>query len=106
MNRDVNILLNQSLSKAEMIDIGELMGLGNSQIDLFDEEFLNTLMKTDKPNLAIELLKRLLDGEIRSFEKTNFIKSQEYSDMVKLTLNRYHNKELTHAEVLEEKRKM
>ena len=106
MNRDVNILLNQSLSKAEMIDIGELMGLGNSQIDLFDEEFLNTLMKTDKPNLAIELLKRLLDGEIRSFEKTNFIKSQEYSDMVKLTLNRYHNKELTHAEVLEEMRKM
>lgn len=43
-----------------MIDIGELMGLGNSQIDLFDEEFLNTLMKTDKPNLAMRVIEKII----------------------------------------------
>lgn len=106
MNRNVNLMLNQSLASAQIINVNEILGIDNTNIDLFDEHFISQLMETERPNLAIELLKRLLEGEIRGFERTNFIKSKEYSEMIQILINRYHNRELSHAEVLDEMRKL
>ena len=52
-------------------------------------------------NLAIETLKKILNDEIKSRTKTNLIQSKSFMEMLQNSINRYHNKILTAAEVID-----
>ena len=53
-------------------------------------------------NLAAEMLRKLLEGNLKMMEKTNLVKSEKFSEKLKKTLNKYRNQAITNAEVIEE----
>ena len=53
-------------------------------------------------NLAVEMLKKLIDEQVKVYKRTNLVKSQSFSELIQQTLNRYLNGMLTNEEVIQE----
>ncbi|MFZ1780951.1 MAG: DUF3387 domain-containing protein, partial [Enterococcus aquimarinus] len=66
------------------------------------EEFLKEVQEMKQKNLAVEMLKKLLEGNIKIMEKRNLVKSEKFSERLTKALNKYRNQALTNAEVIEE----
>ncbi len=98
----VNQMLERSIISEEVIDVFEAMGLKRPDISILDEEFLEEVRALKTKNLALEMLKKLLEGEIKVMEKSNLVKSELFSDKLKKALNKYKNQAITNAEVIEE----
>ena len=69
-------------------------------------KILKEVRELNQKNLAVEMLKKLLEGSIKTMERTNLVKSEKFSEKLKKALNRYHNQAITNAEVIEELIKM
>lgn len=69
-------------------------------VSLFDAAFLAEIGKREQKNLAIEILRKLLEENIRAFIRTNVVKSDEYSNMLQRVMNAYLNGHLTNEEVI------
>jgi type I restriction enzyme, R subunit len=98
----VNQMLERSIISEEVIDVFEAMGLKRPDVSILDEEFLEEVKLLKTKNLALEMLKKLLEGSIKVMEKTNLVKSELFSDKLKKALNKYRNQAVTNAEVIEE----
>lgn len=98
----VNQLLERSIISEEVIDVFDAMGLERPEVSILSEEFLQEVKALKHKNLALEMLKKLLEGNIKSMEKRNLVKSEKYSDKLKKALNKYRNQAITNAEVMEE----
>ena len=82
------------------------MGMKQPDISILDEKFLEEVKTLKTKNLALEMLKRLLEGEIKLIERSNIVKSELFSEKLKKALNKYRNQAITNAEVIEELIKM
>lgn len=102
INKRVAALIAKSFQKETMLELNELLGIKQSELDLFNEEFLSEISKIKHKNIALEILKRLLGDKIKGLERTNLVKSEKFSRLMQQLLNQYNNKALTNAEVLEE----
>jgi type I restriction enzyme, R subunit len=102
----VNQMLERSIISEEVIDVFEAMGLKRPDVSILDEEFLEEVKLLKTKNLALEMLKKLLEGSIKIMEKSNLVKSELFSDKLKKALNKYRNQAVTNAEVIEELVKM
>jgi type I restriction enzyme, R subunit len=98
----VNQLLERSIISEEVIDVFDAMGLERPEVSILSEEFSQEVKALKHKNLALEMLKKLLEGNIKSMEKRNLVKSEKYSDKLKKALNKYRNQAITNAEVMEE----
>jgi len=98
INEAINNLLKATI-KSEGVTI--LTSVGKS-IDLSDEEFLKRISQLPEKNLAIELLKKLLNDKISVYTKTNLVKSEQFSEMLKSTMNQYINGLIKTEEVISE----
>lgn len=78
------------------------MGLKHPDVSILSEEFLEEVRSYEYKNLAVEMLKKLLEGNIKTMERRNLVKSQKYSEKLKQSLNKYKNQAITNAEVIEE----
>ena len=67
---------------------------------------MNEVREMKHKNLAVEMLKKLLEGNIKAMEKRNLVKSERFSEKLKKALNKYRNQAITNAEVIEELIKM
>ena len=74
----------------------------NPNIGVLSEEFLQEVANIPYKNLAIELLERLIKDDISAKCKTNIIQEKKFSDRLKSTLNKYHNRGIETAQVIEE----
>lgn len=77
-----------------------------NEVSLFDYEYLKSLSLMEHKNLALELLRKLLSDKIKSVLKTNIVKSELFSERMSILMNRYRNKQITNAEVIDELLKM
>ncbi|MBU5316519.1 type I restriction endonuclease subunit R [Clostridium bornimense] len=102
MEARVNQLLEKSIISEEVIDVFDAMGLKRPEVSILSEEFLEEVKLMKEKNLAVEMLKKLLEGNLKTLEKTNLVKSEKFSEMLKKTLNKYRNQAITNAEVIEE----
>ena len=84
------------------MDVFEVMGLKHPDVSILSEEFLEEVRSYEYKNLAVEMLKKLLEGNIKTMERRNLVKSQKYSEKLKQSLNKYKNQAITNAEVIEE----
>jgi type I restriction enzyme R subunit len=66
------------------------------------EEFLEEVRTIKYKNLAVEMLKKLLEGKIKAIERINIVKSEKFSDKLNKALNKYNNQAITNIEVIEE----
>ncbi|UZT06183.1 type I restriction endonuclease subunit R [Clostridium sp. LQ25] len=105
MESRVNQMLERSIISEDVIDVFDTLGL-NSEVNILSEEFLEDVRAMKEKNLAVEMLKKLLEGNLKVLEKTNLVKSEKYSEKLKKALNKYRNQAITNAEVIEELIKM
>jgi len=85
-----------------MLELNDILGIKQEELDLFNEDFLNEIATMKRKNIALEILKRLLGDKIKGLERSNLVKSEKFSKLMQELLNKYNNKALTNAEVLDE----
>jgi type I restriction enzyme R subunit len=95
-------VIDKALVSERVIDIFDAAGIKKPDISILSEEFLLELKGMKHKNVAMEVLKKLLNDEIRSRSKKNLVKSKTLMEMLENSIKKYHNKILTAAEVIDE----
>lgn len=95
-------VIDQALVSEQVIDVFDAAGIKKPDISILSEDFLLELKGMEHKNVALEILKKLLNDEIRSRAKTNLVQSRTLMEMLESSIKRYHNKILTAAEVMDE----
>ena len=99
INERINELLRHSIQSEGVINLFSDMQKGFS---LFDPKFLDEVANMKERNLAVELLKRLINEQISVYRRTNVVKSEKFSEIIQSAMNRYLNGMLTNEQVIEE----
>jgi len=95
-------LVSRAVVSTEIVDIMKAAGLESPDISILSDEFLAEVRDSDKKNFAIEALKKLINGNVRSQSKRNVTQSKMFSERLEAAIARYHANAITTAEVLEE----
>ncbi|WP_293300246.1 type I restriction endonuclease subunit R [Pedobacter sp. UBA4863] len=98
-------IVDEALSSDNVIDIFEAAGIDKPEIsglEVLSDEFLLEVKGMKHQNLALELLKKLLNDEIKTRSKTNLVKSKKLLEMLEGAIKRYQNNLLTTAEIIQE----
>ena len=98
-------LVDEALSSNEVVDIFDAAGMAKPDISglgILSDEFLSEVQGMQHKNLAIELLKKILNNEIKVRTKTNLVKSRKLLEMLESAVKRYQNNLLTTAEIIQE----
>lgn len=85
-----------------MIDIFDASGIKKPDISILSDEFLLEVKGMKHKNIALEVLKKLLNDEIRARSKTNLVQSKTLMMMLESSITKYHNKIITAIEVIDE----
>jgi len=95
-------VIDKALVSEQVIDVFDAAGIKKPDISILSEEFLMELKGMEHKNVALEVLKKLLNDEIKSRAKKNLVQSRTFLEMLENSIQRYHNKILTAAEVIDE----
>ena len=95
-------IVSDAMTGTGVIDIYAEAGLEKPDLSLIDERFVEQVRRSDRPNLQIELLKRLLSDEIRRVGRRNVVTGRQFSEMLEQTVLRYQNRTLDAAQVVAE----
>jgi len=95
-------VIDQALVSEQVIDVFDAAGIKKPDISILSEEFLLELKGMEHKNVAMEVLKKLLNDEIKTRSKKNLVKSKTLMEMLENSIKKYHNKILTAAEVIDE----
>lgn len=98
INDQITELLNQSIKSTGVINVINV----SDEVSLFDPEFLDKVRAMESSNLTISLLEKLLNDQVKGYKRTNIVKSEEFSDLLKQTMNSYINGHITNDEVIGE----
>lgn len=105
-DEELETIIRQVIDKAlvteKVIDVFDAAGLKKPDISILSEEFLLELRGMKHKNIALEVLRKLLNDEIKARAKKNLVKSKSLMEMLEIAIKKYHNKILTAAEVIEE----
>jgi type I restriction enzyme R subunit len=93
-------IVDEALSSDKVMDIFEAAGMAKPDISILSDEFLLEVKGMKHQNLALELLKKLLNDEIKTRSKTNLVKSKKLLEMLEGAIKRYQNNLLTTAEII------
>ena len=95
-------VIDQALVSDQVIDIFDAAGIKKPEISVLSEEFLAELKDFEHKNIALEVLRKLLNDELKSRARKNLVQSKALLEMLETAIKRYQNKILTAAEVIEE----
>jgi type I restriction enzyme R subunit len=98
----VRQIIGSALVSNEVVDIFNAAGLEKPNIGILDDDFLSEVRNLPERNLAVELLERLLEGEIKSRFATNVVQNNKFSEMLTNVIKRYQNRSIETAQVMEE----
>ena len=104
VNEHINALLEQNIVHTD--GVIDLFKVEDETVSVFDPMFLASLTRMKERNLAYELLKKLIDDQIRGYRKRSVTQAKKYSELMQGMVNGYLNGQLTNAEVFEEMLKM
>ena len=103
---EVDAAIRQIVSRAvvsdEVVDIFAAAGLQKPEISILSEEFLEEVQELPYRNLALELLQRLLSGEVKRWEKKNLVQSRSFAALLDEAIRRYLNRSLETAQLVHE----
>ena len=95
-------IIGSALISENVVDIFEAVGLDKPNIGILDEAFLNEVRNLPERNLAVELLERLLEGEVKTRFATNIVQQKKFSELLTNVVQRYQNRAIETAQVIEE----
>ncbi len=103
---DLDHAIRQIISKAmvsdEVVDIFAAAGLKKPDISILSDEFLAEVRGMPQRNLAVELLEKLLKGEIKTRGKHNLVQARSFAEMLEQAVRKYRNRAIETAQVIEE----
>ncbi|EIY2609042.1 type I restriction endonuclease subunit R [Pseudomonas aeruginosa] len=95
-------IIGNAVVSGEVVDVFQAVGLDKPNIGLLDDEFLAEVRNLPEKNLAVELLERLLEGEIKSKFASNLAQEKKFSELLDSVIKRYQNRSIETAQVIEE----
>ncbi|NHN55994.1 type I restriction endonuclease subunit R [Calidifontibacter sp. DB0510] len=95
-------IVSENMTGTGVVDIYAEAGIANPDISLIDDAFVKKISESDRPNIQMEALKRLLNAEIRAIAGRNLVKGKQFSEMLNASLLRYQNRSLDTAAVVAE----
>lgn len=95
-------IINDAIISSEVIDVFDAAGIRKPDISILSDEFLDEILHMERKNLALELLKRLLNDEIKTRSQFNLVQGRKFSDMLADAVKRYQNGLITSAQIIEE----
>ena len=95
-------IISRAVVSTEIVDIMRAVGIESPDISILSDEFLEEVREIPKKNLAIEALKKLINGDVRSQARRNVTQSKAFTERLEAAIARYHANALTTAQVLEE----
>lgn len=95
-------IIGSAVVSEEVVDIFNAVGLEKPNIGILDDDFLNEVRNLPEKNLAVELLERLLEGEIKSRFSNNVVQGNKFSELLSNVIKRYQNRSIETAQVMEE----
>jgi type I restriction enzyme, R subunit len=95
-------IISKALASAEVVDIFATAGLKKPDISILSDEFLAEIRGMPQRNLAVELLQKLLSGEIRTRSRRNVVQARSFTELLEQSLRKYRNRAIETAQVIEE----
>lgn len=97
----VQQLIDRSVVSTEIVDILRAAGMTTPDISILSDDFLAEVRRMERPNLALEALRKLLGDQIRSRSRTNAVEGRRYSERLTDAIARYHTNAVSTVEVLQ-----
>ncbi|WP_106399973.1 type I restriction endonuclease subunit R [Actinocorallia populi] len=94
-------LTQESIESDGIIDIYGAAGIEKPDLSNLSEDFLQRMRDARNPNLAIEALRRVIEGKMREVTRHNLVRQQSFSDRLLELMRRYTNQNLTAAEIID-----
>ena len=98
----VRQIISQAVASEGVMDIFAAAGLRKPDISVLSDEFLSEVQGMPHRNLAVELLEKLLKGEVSTRRRKNVVQARSFAEMLEQTLRRYQNRAIEAAQVIEE----
>lgn len=98
----VRQIINDAIISQEVIDIFDAVGIKKPDISILSDEFLAEIQGMARKNLALELLKRLLNDEIKTRAQLNLVQGRKFSEMLAEAVKRYQSGLIDSAKIIEE----
>ena len=98
----VRLIISQAVAAEGVMDIFAAAGLRKPDISVLADEFLSEVKGMPHRNLAVELLEKLLKGEVATKRRKNVVQARSFAEMLETTLRRYQNRAIEAAQVIEE----
>lgn len=102
LDHAIRQIVSQAIPPEGVIDLFSAAGLKKPDISILSEEFLAEVRGMPHRNLAVELLRKLLQGEIRTRRRKNVVQARRFSEMLERAIRRYQNRAIDSMQVIEE----
>ena len=102
LDHAVRQIVSRAVASAGVVDIFAAAGLDKPDVSILSEEFLAEVQGMPQRNLAVELLQKLLKGELAVRRRRNVVQARSFAEMLEQTLRRYRNRAVEAAQVIEE----
>ena len=102
LDHAVRQIISRAVASEGVIDIFAAAGLEKPDLSILSEEFLAEVRGMPQRNLAVELLQKLLKGELATRRRKNVVQARSFAQMLEQTLRRYQNRAVEAAQVIEE----
>jgi len=102
LDHAIRQIVSKALVSAEVVDIFAAAGLKKPDISILSDEFLAEVRGMPQRNLAVELLRKLLAGEIKTRSRRNVVQARSFAELLEQALRKYQNRAIETAQIIEE----
>jgi len=102
LDRAIRQIVSKAVVSGDVVDIFAAAGIKKPDISILSDEFLTEVRGLPQRNLAVELLRKLLLGEIRTRSKRNVVQARSFAELLEQSVRRYQNRAIEAAQVIEE----
>jgi len=102
MDTAIQQLVSRAVISDEVVDIFASVGLKKPDISILSDEFLQEVRQLKHKNLAVEVLRKLLNNEIKVRSRKNVVQARSFAEMLEQTIIKYQNRSIEAAQVIEE----
>lgn len=102
LDHAVRQIVSRAVVPQGILDIFATAGLQKPDVSVLSEELLNGVRGMQRPNLAVEILQKLLKGELTTRRRKNVVQARSFAEMLERTIRRYENRAVEAAQVIGE----
>ena len=102
IDRAIQRIVDQAVSSTEVVDLLAAAGIKSPDISVLSEEFLAEMQQIPQKHLAVEALRKLLNGEVKTRTRTNVVQQRQFLKQIQDAMTKYHNRVLDTMQLIQE----